>query len=76
MSLTDEQMRILTAARDGRLRTDERHYWYIEGEERPMSHERVRLRNVGLLANVAHMDGFMVGALTDAGRAALEAARV
>lgn len=70
--LTDEQRRILRAARDGRLRTGERWLWLIEGEERPMSHERTRLRDIGLLRSYEHADGdYFVGLPTDKGRQAL-----
>jgi hypothetical protein len=73
-TLTDEQLRILRAARDGWLRTDERGFWQIENDLPPMSHERSWLRYKALLRSVEHVDGFLVGMLTDAGRAALEAA--
>lgn len=74
IQLTDEQLRILRAARDGRLRTGLRDLWLIEcDEERPMSHERLRLRDIGLLRFSWHVDGYYVGLLTDAGREALEA---
>lgn len=73
-TLTDEQLRILRAARDGRLRTEKnRGFWLVEDDLPPMNHERTRLRNLGLLKFVPHANGMFVGLLTDAGREALEA---
>lgn len=73
-TLTEEQVRILKAARDGWLRMDDRGFWQIEGDLPPMSHERSWLRYKGLLRTSEHAGGFRVGRLTDAGREALEAA--
>lgn len=53
--LTDEQVRILRACRDGRLKLRQKPAWrwYIEGEvEHPSSHERKHLINRGLMRNV------------------------
>lgn len=68
---TDEELRILRAARDGRIHSSGR--WVIDGEPRP---ERPALESVkrhGWVADALGRGGWIYE-LTPSGRAALESA--
>ncbi len=48
--LTDEHHRILRAASEGRLRTNDAGRWIIDGEARPSRRAREQLNSRGLIA--------------------------
>ena len=71
--LSNEQLRILSAAASGRLRMDDRTFRYtIDGEGPPNRREREKLQKRGLLTRWSPGERIV----TDAGIAALESAPI
>jgi hypothetical protein len=67
---TDEQVRILRAAADGRLNQNEHGRWIIADERRPERKDRVKLLNNGFITWPHYRTR---ETLTARGRAALDA---